>query len=101
VAASWARVSGDSNKEKIRIQSEVRGIGVPPVVRMRLGRLSPARGPEASGWETRFLCSMRGSGAALREVFLFGMSPGVGNGGGAAVDGYLEKKEQRGVRAVP
>ena len=45
--------------------------------RMRLG-VSPARGPEASGWETRFFCSMKGRVEAVAGVFLFGTRAGVG-----------------------
>ena len=29
--------------------------------------MSPARGPEASGWETRFFCSMRERGLSVTE----------------------------------
>lgn len=49
------------------------------MVGMRLGGLSPARGPEASGWETRFLCSMKGSGVTVMARFLFGDECRSGN----------------------
>jgi hypothetical protein len=38
------------------MQSEARGIEVPPpVVGMSLGGVTPARGPEASGWGNQIL----------------------------------------------
>jgi hypothetical protein len=58
VAASWAEAIGDNTdtaKDRIKIQSEVRDIDVPPVVGMRLGGVTPARGPEASGWGNQIL----------------------------------------------
>src|SRR5580704_9855736 len=51
--------------------SDARGIGVPPVVGMRLGSVSPARVPEASGWETRFFCSMKRAGSSRVLWFSF------------------------------
>jgi hypothetical protein len=71
---------GERECKKKRMQrraSEARGIGVPPVVGMRLGGLVP-RGPEASGWETRFFCSMSRWGAAPADGVSFGTSAGVG-----------------------
>ena len=62
-----------------KISSEARGMGVPSVVGMRLGGVSPARitGSERV-WETRFLCSTKESEMAVIGGVLFGTSPGVG-----------------------
>ena len=51
--------------------TEARGIRVPPVVGMRLGSVSPARVPEASGWETRFFCSMKRAGSSRCALVFF------------------------------
>src|SRR5260370_39659850 len=77
VAASWA-VSGNARRRQ-KIISEARGMGVPSVVGMRLGRVSPARitGSERV-WETRFLCSTKEGEVAVIGGVLFGTSPGVG-----------------------
>src|SRR5260370_34567473 len=77
VAASWA-VSGNARRRQ-KIISEARGMGVPSVVGMRLGRVSPARitGSERV-WETRFLCSTKeGEGAGIGGG-LVGGRPGGG-----------------------
>jgi hypothetical protein len=51
--------------------NDVRSIGVPPVIGVRVGGVSPARVPEASGWETRFFCSMKGAGSSRVLWFSF------------------------------